>query len=220
MREAPSIREIRGQQTGGRSAADSRDSYTRRVLIAVGVAAAAVLVIAFLWYTVDVLLLAFAGVLLAIFLRSLSDWLSARTRLSPGLSLAIVVLTLLGLTGLGLWLLAPTVAEQIAQLSRQLPEAARGLRQRVEQFELGRLLIAQVSPAGAQGSGQGGALSTATGFFSSTLGAITDLVIILFFGLFLALDPDLYIRGLVKLFPHARRPRTREVLGALGYTLR
>ena len=102
----------------------ARLSYTRRVLIAVAVTAAAVLLLVFLWYTVDVLLLAFAGVLLAIFLRSLSDWLSARTGLSAGSSLGLVVAALLGLTALGLWLLAPTVADQVNQLSQRLPEAA------------------------------------------------------------------------------------------------
>jgi predicted PurR-regulated permease PerM len=221
LRKAPSISEISSQSTDRRGGAEWRDSYTRRVLIAVAITAAAVLLLVFLWYTVDVLLLAFAGVLLAIFLRSMSDWLSARTGLSAGWSLGLVVAALLGLTALGLWLLAPTVADQIDQLSQRLPEAARDLRQRVEQFELGRLLMAQVFPAGAAGgSGDGGALSAATGFFSSTLGVITDMAIILFFGLFLATDPDQYIRGLIKLFPHTKRPRLREVLRALGYTLR
>ena len=48
-----------------------------------------------LWYTVDVFLLIFAGILLAIFLRALSDWLSEHSPLSGGWSLAVVVLVLI-----------------------------------------------------------------------------------------------------------------------------
>src|SRR5687768_2649712 len=70
-------------------------AFARRALIAAAVAAVVVLVLALLWYGANVLLLVFAAILAAVFLRGLSDWVSGHTRLSPRWSLAAVVLALL-----------------------------------------------------------------------------------------------------------------------------
>jgi predicted PurR-regulated permease PerM len=45
-------------------------------------------------------------------------------------------------------------------------------------------------------------------------------VIVVFVGLYVAADPDVYARGLVRLVPMPRRRRAREVLEALARTLR
>jgi predicted PurR-regulated permease PerM len=78
---------------------DSSHNFTRRVLVAVGITTSAALLLLLLWYAVDVLLLAFAGILLAIFLRGLSDWVSEHTPLSGGWSLAVVTLGLIFFSG-------------------------------------------------------------------------------------------------------------------------
>ena len=56
--------------------------------------------------------------------------------------------------------------------------------------------------------------------FSSTLSALAGLVLILFITLFVGLDPGLYHRGLMHLFPHRNRKRAGEVLGAIAFALR
>ncbi|MGH8594307.1 MAG: hypothetical protein ACREV3_10745 [Gammaproteobacteria bacterium] len=61
-----------------------------RALIVIGIVVAIVVLLALLWFVVDVLLLAFAGILLAIVLRTPADWLSRHSPLSPGWSVAIV----------------------------------------------------------------------------------------------------------------------------------
>ncbi|HVR44209.1 MAG TPA: AI-2E family transporter [Thermoanaerobaculia bacterium] len=50
--------------------------------------------------------------------------------------------------------------------------------------------------------------------------AVTAIVIILFFGLFIAIEPDSYVKGIVGLFPAEKRKRAREVLSELGSSLR
>lgn len=56
--------------------------------------------------------------------------------------------------------------------------------------------------------------------FSSTLTALAGLILIVFMTLFIAIDPGLYHRGLMHLFPHESRARAGEVLRSVGYTLR
>ena len=55
-----------------------RKDTAQHALVYVGIAVTVVIVLVLLWYAIDVVLLAFIGVLLAILLRAPADWLSAR----------------------------------------------------------------------------------------------------------------------------------------------
>ena len=57
-------------------------------------------------------------------------------------------------------------------------------------------------------------------FFSSTVAVLGGLMIMLFVAIFVAVDPGLYHRGLMHLFPHPARQRAGEVLSATATTLR
>lgn len=203
-----------------RQATPRRRGFAGRVLAAVGITATVALLLLLLWYAVDVLLLAFAGILLAIFLRALSVWLSGRTPLSGGWSLAVVILALVSVLGAGAWLLAPDVAEQVDQLSESVPRSAQQLGQRIERYAWGRQLLAQVPTTGELLSDKSNVLARVTGVFSTTFGLIAGVVIVLFVGLYLAADPQLYAGGLVRLVPANKRGRAREVLSEVGQTLR
>jgi predicted PurR-regulated permease PerM len=195
-------------------------TFARRALVAILIAVGILLLLAFLWFAVDVLLLIFAGILLAILLRSMSDWLGARTRLSPRWSLAVVILAIIGLLGTLGWLLAPQVAEQVNELVETLPESVQHLRQRIEQYPWMRQLLAETPRTGEVIPNQSEVVSQAAGFFSTTFGAFVDFIVILVFGIYFAINPNLYIRGIIRLVPLSKRNRAREVVHAVGYTLR
>lgn len=55
--------------------------------------------------------------------------------------------------------------------------------------------------------------------FQTTLGAVTNMAIVFFVGLYLAADPNLYRNGFVRLFPRAARDRAREILDEMESTL-
>jgi predicted PurR-regulated permease PerM len=82
--------------------------------------------------------------------------------------------------------------------------------------------------AGGSGGGLPGTLSRQLGaisgylfsFLSSTIAVLTGLVLILFLSIYIGMDPGLYHRGLMHLFPHRVRGRADEVLSAIGITLR
>ncbi len=192
----------------------------RPTLIRAFIYTSVILVLLLLWFALDVLLLIFAAILLAVFLRGLSDWLSERTSLSPGWSLALVVLALLILLVSSTWLLAPTVGRQARQLATQLPAAMTHVRERIQQYTLGQQLVEQAPSPGDILEEQGRLVERATGLFSTTLGTLANIIIILFVGLYLAVNPKLYTRGIERLIPIGRRRRAREVLFTLGYTLR
>jgi predicted PurR-regulated permease PerM len=65
-----------------------------------------------------------------------------------------------------------------------------------------------------------GLLAPASWFFSTAISFIINVVIILFVGLYLVLDPQRYIRGLLALVPSSRRSRVKDILDTLAATLR
>ena len=56
--------------------------------------------------------------------------------------------------------------------------------------------------------------------FSSTVSVLGGLILLLFVSIFVAVDPGLYHRGLMHLFPHRPRAKAGEVLSATSTMLR
>ncbi len=191
----------------------------RRHLPIVAIVIVVVALLLVVWYTIDVLVLVFTGILLAVFLRGLSDILSRHTPLGGQSSLLVVVIMLLGIVGVGIWLLAPQLSTQIGQLTETLPRAIQSLEQRLLQHGIGRWLLAQ-TPSLSQVVSEGNWLSRIARVFSTTFGVLASLVVILAVGLYMAISPRSYTEGVVRLVPIANRRRAREVVQAVGQTLR
>jgi predicted PurR-regulated permease PerM len=189
--------------------------FTKRL----GVLAVFVVLALLVWYGKDVLLLAFAGALLAIFLAALADGLGRLTRLAYGWSLAVVVLVLLVLLGLLGWLLAARVGAQVAELAQKLPEALRSFQEDLDQTEWGRALLRETpflnTPADQQQLVHrvGSALTV-------TMDVLTAVLVVLAVGLYGAAEPKLYREGMLALVPGRHRGRARQVLEACTATLR
>lgn len=203
------------------SSASGRDAgFTRRGLTALGIATAL-----FVWFAIDLLLLLFAGLLFGIFLTSLADQLSSRSRLGHGASLAIVCVALVA-AGIGAGtLFAGQLSEQARALSERLPDAARTIVGRLEEWEWSRWLVEQVRDSGpSAGNGEAGGQSAVVAQATNAVGHVLDgllaLVIVLFVGVYLAATPGHYVRGLLRLVPIRRRERVGAVTYAVGYTLR
>jgi len=74
------------------------------------------------------------GILLAVFLRGISNWISQHIHLRESWSLVCVLLLLVTL-GVGtIWFLAPDVASQINELSQRLAEATQKIQSRIQQY--------------------------------------------------------------------------------------
>ena len=202
-------------------APDQRQApFYRRVLIAAGIFVAVLLLLYFLWQAANVMLLIFAGVLLAIFLRSLAEGLSKFTGLSLKWSLVVVILVLVAAAVVGGWLMAARILAQFEELATALPQSVEALRGRIAQNKLGAWLVN--NPAIARMFDPQGQVifSRTSAFLSSIFGAVVAVIMILVTGLYLAFDPTLYTNGLLRLFPRHVRPKAAETLGALNYTLR
>jgi predicted PurR-regulated permease PerM len=211
--------ENRGAPNDERNFAPNNRGALGGFLIRVGIITALVLILLLLWYAVNVLMLVFAGILVAVFLRGLSGAVTRLTGLPAGWSLAAVIITILLAVGGLVWQLAPSVVEQAGELRRALPEAVRQGEARLAEYGWGRRLIEQMPTFQEAMPNGADAFARITGIFSSTLGVVANFVIIVFVGVYLAVDGRTYLNGLVRLFPFDRRARAGEVLDELGFTL-
>lgn len=195
-----------------------KQEFAHRTLLAVLLALGGLVLLVACWALRTLLLLSFAGVLVAIFLRGLTNWLRAWTRLPDGLALTFVVLVVAGLLARIGFLLAPNLARQGDQLFSALPGAVDSLKEQVSQYSWGRQLLKQ-GPATQILPTPGDLLSQLGGAFTTVFGVLANLVIVLFIGFFLAIDPQRYLQGSVKIFPRDKRARVAEVFDETGKTL-
>ena len=200
---------------------NSQMSFAKRVLINISIVLLVLLIVFVLFYVIDVILLLFGAILLAIFLHGLANISRRYLRLSEGLSVLLVSGILLAILALAVWLLAPSVAEQIRNLRDELPKSLQNVSAYFSNYSWGKLLIEQM-PSNAEmieKVNNSNILSRVGNFFSSTLGALTNIALMLLLAIYLASEPKTYIKGFTKLFPQERRKRMREILYQIGETL-
>lgn len=190
--------------------------FVRRVLIVLGLVAGSVLLTLLAWRGITALLVTFAGLLLAVFLRSLAILVQRSFKLGDYAALGVVCLALVVLGGVGVALLAAPLQAQAAELVDALPRAAAQLRDQVNQWPLGQRVLQQFAATDEVAAPAARRMFSAV---SSVVAVLGYVVLILFVGLFLAAEPRLYVRGVVRLMPLAMRPRVQEVLGELGLML-
>jgi predicted PurR-regulated permease PerM len=196
-------------------------SYAQRILVAAGIVLTILALLYFAQHVAHALLLVFAGVLLAVFFSGAALFLQRHTGLPRGVALAVGVLLIIGfLVGAG-WLLGPRVGEQAGQLAERLPNSIEQLKATVSQYRWGEMLLSRMPQGqGASPLSGGNVLGRVTGLLSTTLGILTNTLVVIVIGLFLAINPSLYTTGVAHLFPQAKRERVHEVFSAEGHGLR
>lgn len=123
-----------------------------------------------------------------------------------GLFLILAVLAACG------FLFGAQLTEQFTEVAQQLPTA----------FEQARSLVEQVPFLNSFLTGTPdiqSIMGRAVSFAFGAVGAVTNLVLVIVAAIYLALDPDLYMRGVEKLFPKSGGERVREALSASGQAL-
>jgi predicted PurR-regulated permease PerM len=197
----------------------SNGLLTKRTLIVVAAGAAVIALLLMVWQVAQILLLIFASLLSALFLRTLAEWISRNADLSVTVSLNLVVLALLGGSVLILLLYGPDIAEGFYQLSRKLPSALDRMRTSLGQYAWGPRFLDTLSQAGyALTDPQ--QLAKIAGIFSTAFGAIASFLIVIVLGLYFAAEPKIYLSSTARLFPQQYREHVYEAFEKLGQALR
>lgn len=184
---------------------------------AVSLGAVCVTIIVILVIAPDVLLVIFAGVLFGVFFRGGGGFVARHTGLAPGWGIGIFILLILAGFAGAMAVFASSAVEQFNQLVDQIPAAIAELRDRINDFAWGERLLDSVNPSGLSFAGGSEAAATAV---TGTFGALGSFIIMVFIGLYSALDPSSYRRGVLLLLAPSMRVRAEAVLTKSGATLK
>jgi predicted PurR-regulated permease PerM len=200
-----------------RSAAPQR-SPLQVALIALAIGAGLFLA----WQTAGMLLLVFAGLLFGALLDACTRGLASVLPIGRAWRLATVCLLLALAT---VWLLVWSGANLVGQADSLIQLIGEQLR--VLRGELRSLGIAP--PPSSEGPrtlaqllfpNPGALFGTAYSAFNVASGLLGNVVVVVFIGLFTAIAPETYRRGVLALIPRERRERLGEVLDEMAAALR
>ncbi|MEF8797785.1 MAG: AI-2E family transporter [Salinivenus sp.] len=197
-----------------------RRPFANRVLIAVGIVAVSLLTMYLFVVLSRVLLIVFAGVLMAVGLGGGADILSRRTPLARPGALAVVVLLVALVPFFFSRVVGPPLTGQINDLIVQLPAAAEAFRDRLADQKWAQRLLADPNAIRDLMPSPKEVMGGVTSAFSRTLGVVANVFVILFIGIYGAAAPGSYVSGIVHLTPERHRARAREVIDALAHALR
>ncbi len=202
-----------------------KNQFVKRLLIICAVVTLIILAVIGVSYIVDILMLVFAAVLIAVFLRGLADLINEKLKISEGAAVLLVSVLLVLILGGSIALLAPSVAEQVRNLRTEMPRSVQNVVTYLSQFGWGRAILEHLPAMPSVDEITNyltttNFLSSVGGFFSTTAGMITNFFVTILLAIYLAAEPKLYVHGFTKLFPIEKRPRAVEILNQIGETLR
>jgi predicted PurR-regulated permease PerM len=195
--------------------------FNRRLLSTISIATLVGIGLLLSWHIADVLLLIFAGILLAVLLYGIAAQINTYTRIPLAWAKFIAVMLLVLSLGGTIWLLAPPLVDGIDEMMDRLPQALTLLQNAMRSYGVTIDLPTNSSLQSATSTLlSSGIISRLTDWFSTAIGVFTSVLIIMFSGLYFTLEPKTYVDGLLRLLPISKRQRTSTVLKTISHSLR
>ncbi len=164
---------------------------------------------------IQALLLTFAGVLFGVSLRGLVAWIARTLHCSIAIGFALAFGVGIGVGVVtAVWLL-PRIIDQITELASEVTAAYHQVHAYLTSSNVGQRILDWLPAPASIGS-----LGRLTGWLTSTVGLLGSLLFVGFVALYIAISPDVYRGGVVRLVPRRHRDRADQVLDALARTLR
>lgn len=196
--------------------ADKKDlSYTAKVWQTAAIIALLVVAILIIHVAFNVLLMALAGALIAVYFHGLGDTIQRRTRLGRRWAMVISIAGSFIILGVLLWFMGTKIQVQVAELSNKLPATISTAKAKLAQNPLGQKVLDSFSGNNSQQM-----LNTAQSFFTTGFGVLGDLYIILFLGIFFTANPSLYKDGILLLVSEDKKQLGERVMNRISLSLK
>jgi predicted PurR-regulated permease PerM len=186
-------------------------TYSRYVLVTLALVALALLLVKL----APVLLLVFAGVVMATVVRAASTPLARYTRMPESAAVAIVSVGFAIVVIGGLWLFGRQVIAQTDELWMAIQTASEKIQDR-----LGESAIASYVLDNAQAAAGSDAMQKVAKGTFSVFGGLGDLILVVFLAVYLAADPATYRNGFLALIPGRARQEVADAFDQAGTSLR
>lgn len=179
----------------------------RRVLIVAGIVA----LVALLWALSEIFLLVFGSVLLAVSLRLVATWFAAHTGMRKNWSLVLAGMAILGLLAAAFFLFGAQLRGQLDLLVSQLQSVKETTAQYLNAASMKDLMST---------TSLGALFARALSWGTTAVAIVAGLLLVIVGGVYMAIDPEVYRNGLIKLFPPAWHHQIRLTLDDAGAALR
>jgi len=181
--------------------------FVRRVLIFFAIAALA----AALWTLSELLILVFGSILFAVVLRAIAEPIRRATSIGERWALLVAGLGIIVVLGVVSYLFGSKISGQLVTIAERLPDAADSLTKQMPFLTIPELL---------RDTSIGSLLMSAFSWGTTIFGALFSLVVMIVAGVYIAINPLIYVRGFVRLFPSGTRDQISATLNDAGHALR
>ncbi len=186
-----------------------RSEFIKRCFIALAIALLPILI----WYLFDVILIGVGALLLAELLGLGADPLIRWLRLPPRAALATSGLAIfVGFTGAA-YMFGTRMIGEVQDVVQRAASGQGNIVKSIQQSEPGRLVIEHMRDH----LDVGGFIPHA---FTLSAGLLGGVVVAVVSGVFFAAQPQVYVSGLIQLFPPSVHARAEETIRRIGGALR
>jgi predicted PurR-regulated permease PerM len=190
-------------------------TYIQKVWHTVAIATLLISFILIARVAFDVLMMALAGSLMAVYFHGLGDLIEKKTKLSRKYAMVISVAGTIILIAGSLWFIGAKIQSQVAELNNTLPATINSAKAKLAETPIGKKVLDYSS-----GDNSKKLVDTAQTFFSTSFGVLGDLYIILFLGIFFTASPSLYKNGILVLVPSDRKALASHILNRISLSLK
>ncbi|HEU5458583.1 MAG TPA: AI-2E family transporter, partial [Terracidiphilus sp.] len=194
--------------------------FRGKIVFSAAVLAAAAAMLVLLWLARYVLLLLFAGFVGALVLSTLASWISTKLHMQRRLAFLLVVTALFVFAGLLIWFRGPVLADQIFDLQKDIPASIDRIHARLDAQDWGRWLLSHTNGSDQIARGLGFLVSGIGGAMYLTGATLGGLFIVFISSLYLAFEPEAYVRGFERLLPPSVRETANACLQEVVLTLK
>ncbi len=171
-----------------------------------------------LWLLSEALLVIFASIVIAVGLTGLAKPITAIAKIPHMLAIFIATVFVILVIGWPLTYFGARLWAQFDDIAKDIPAAIASIKKTLEIHASVRFLE---EIEGADFSKLAAPVAAHLTSFVSSVGTLLSYIIILLFGgVYLALDPDRYLNGAIYLTPQKSRETVRHFLARSGSTLR
>jgi predicted PurR-regulated permease PerM len=197
------------------------DRFRKRTVFVVLFCVASIVALLLLWQARSILLLLFAGYIGALILTTVTarfqSWFHLRRR---GLAFAIVIGAAVALFAVSIWLRGPALLQQAGNLRIDISAAVGELTSRIQAQGWGRWVIAHSGDSSQISRALSMMLSGVGGAVYLTASTIAGLFLVAMTSIYLAAEPDFYLRGIRRILPARNRATFEACFAAATRVLR
>jgi len=169
-----------------------------------------------IWKLTDLILLLFAGALVALIFYEFSELIQRRLKLPFSLALALAVILPITFISVVFGAFGSVLSDQFALLYDKVPAAFAYAQEWLRTNAAGKEILARSEGFMPDGSRVVGLIQSLLSGFGT---AVTGLGVVIVAGIYLAAQPRLYGRGILALVPVASRHTTIGTMRAVGSAL-